>query len=133
MTPILPPRKRCSVPKLYLSDKQLPQIPSDSLLGELLEMTKKSTPGERHIKQREGEAQFQLVTAQGGFPLGRADAELAATLTPELVRGLLYKIHLLTEARDEACRLAQDALGSKISPALAVKLSKLLEKGTQTS
>lgn len=120
------------MPKIYLSDKQLPAIPADSVLNELLELTKRATPGARNLVDIGGQlaaCNWQLRTVQGDLPLGRHDAELAAILSPELVRGLLYKIALLEDARDDAVRLAQDALGDKITPQQAAKLTKLLAMG----
>ncbi|TAL46325.1 MAG: hypothetical protein EPN91_00495 [Salinibacterium sp.] len=122
--------------KIYLSDKQLPAIPSEAVLDALLELTKRATPGERNVQDiglvgspaSPSVPNFHLTTSHG-LPLGRHDAELAATCTPELVRGLLYKIALLADARTEACHLLQDHWGSRTTPAQAAKLAKLLNAG----
>lgn len=121
------------MPKIQMSDKQLPPIPSDELLEKLHQMCKRATPGERNIIETtehhgEGSATYQVKPAMAGI-LGRADAELAAALHPDLVRGLLYKIALLEEARTDACNMLQDALGKDITSAQASKLAKLMGAG----
>lgn len=85
-----------------LSDKQIPRIPTAEEQAALHELALMATPGERKLERIEQDsygARHHMTTASGQ-PLGEADAKFAAACSPEMIRGLLYRIHLLeTEKR----------------------------------
>ncbi len=96
------------MPKIRLSDKQLPRIPTAEEREELNRLALMATPGPRKLEaiaQDGYGARHNMTTASGG-PLGEADAQFAAACSPEMIRGLLYQIHLLEESAEYARDLA---------------------------